>query len=980
VNKRLLTRTDLPSGRWLRRMLPQIPLLILMGMILLFFQRMAFSDLILARGDTFLYFYPYWQAAAEALRAGRIPLWNPHLFMGAPLLANSQMGFFYPLNWPLWWWLPIPYAVSASILLHLFIAGWGTYLAGRRALALGRSAALLAALLFGLGGYLTAQVEHINQLQGLAWLPWFLVTLDSCGRIGHRLTRIGWATLAFALLFTLQFLAGHTQTSFITGFCLLIWSLAQLATRRLTANQAQALRFSFYNQRFRSRAPVALILGGILALLLAAVQLLPTFELLQLSGRQGGLPANEVLSFSLHPLLLVRALLPHYGQSMFTEYLAALPVTALMLAVIGGWQWRRWPGILPALTLVVTGLLLALGAYNPVNWLLARLPGFNLFRVPARWLVLYALGISLLAGFGWQVVLDHWRLRSRGWADVPARAREYLWHLERPLRLALLSVLGLMAWGVIANILAVFIPTGPEAPYEAPMPWSPLAWIAELLLVYLLLSGQRIRVRFGARDWISVERRRSPAAPLPLLLVVVLVLFLASRQYPYRNLTTPEAYFDLRPALARLLALTGCNGLHAADCTRQPDRFLSLSGILFDPGDQDELNAIYADQLTPASMYDYIIAVKQKEIVAPNLPLTYGLASVDGFDGGILPLRTYNQLMQLILPEGVENNDGRLREQLTAVPAARWLDLFNARYLITDKVGDAWHEGVYFDLQHAVDLADGQKVSIGYIPSFEATEIWMLASSSPGPVELEDSQGQIWSIPAEPLATELYRFTFPQPTEPHTITFAGCPRPDQSAGDSPTCLLTGATLVDTRDDTFQTLTLGNYRLIHSGDVKIYENLDVLPRAFLVPSWQWYDENYLALAEMSQPEFDVRSQAVLLRPSPDQAAPPSTGVSSSATIEFQTYLPERLSLNIRTESGGLLLLTDAFYPGWQARLDGKLTPIYLADGMFRGVILPAGQHQLQFIFQPQSFKSGRLISLVGLSLALGLALYLVRRRT
>ena len=102
------------------------PWLAIVGLVLLFFNKMVFSNLILARGDTFLYFYPYWQAAAEALRHGRLPLWNPSLFMGAPLLANSQVGFFYPLNWPVWLLLPTPYAVSASIVLHLVIAGWGT--------------------------------------------------------------------------------------------------------------------------------------------------------------------------------------------------------------------------------------------------------------------------------------------------------------------------------------------------------------------------------------------------------------------------------------------------------------------------------------------------------------------------------------------------------------------------------------------------------------------------------------------------------------------------------------------------------------------------------------------------------------------------------------------------------------------------------------------------------------------------------------
>ena len=70
--------------------------LLLLPLVVLFFHRLALQGYILARGDVYLYFYPYWEAAATALREGRLPLWNPYLFMGAPLLANSQAGFFYP--------------------------------------------------------------------------------------------------------------------------------------------------------------------------------------------------------------------------------------------------------------------------------------------------------------------------------------------------------------------------------------------------------------------------------------------------------------------------------------------------------------------------------------------------------------------------------------------------------------------------------------------------------------------------------------------------------------------------------------------------------------------------------------------------------------------------------------------------------------------------------------------------------------------
>ncbi len=213
-----------------------IPLL-LAALVALFFNPLAFTNLILARGDTYLYFYPYWQAAQDALLAGRIPLWNPDIFMGAPLLANSQMGFFYPLNWPLWALLPVPYAVSATIILHIWIAALGTHALARR-LGLGREAAVLAAVLFALGGYLTAQVEHVNQLQGLAWLPWLLWAVVrrgageqwGGGAEGKRLllsTPLTTHHLLHSASFALQLLAGHTQTVFITGIAAVVVVIGQ---------------------------------------------------------------------------------------------------------------------------------------------------------------------------------------------------------------------------------------------------------------------------------------------------------------------------------------------------------------------------------------------------------------------------------------------------------------------------------------------------------------------------------------------------------------------------------------------------------------------------------------------------------------------------------------------------------------------------------------------------------------------------------
>lgn len=948
---------------WLKR-LP--PLLWLPLLLALYFNKMAFSNLILARGDTFLYFYPYWSAAAKALRNGRIPLWNPNLFMGAPFLANSQVGFFYPLNWPLWLLLPTPYAVSASILLHLLIAGIGAYLAGRRALGLGRWAGLVTAVLFALGGYLTAQVEHINQLQGLAWMPWFLWVAATVFRskTGNRWALVGRGTVGFALLFSLQLLAGHSQTSFITGVMLLIWGGAYALEYWLLRNGAHGLGLSFQWRRFWRRLPLVLLMGGGLALLITAVQLLPTFELSQYSSRQGGLTPHEALSFSLHPLLLNRALLPAYGQSLFSEYVAILPLTALLLAFLAAWQWRHWRGVLPAISLVLLGLLLALGIFNPLNWLLVRLPGFNLFRVPARWLAVYALGVSLLAGLGWQMVLDRWLLRQRDWRELPMRVKENLWQLERPFRYGIWLLIGLIGWNVIANFAALFVKTGAEAPFEAAGITSLLLWLLEIVLLFGIILGQRLvfdpesRLRIGLRF-------APPASPWLLLPLMAGLLFLGTRTHSYNNLTTPEAYFGLRPPLARLMAANPCSELveRQAVCTTPPDRFLSLSNIFFDLGDQAEIDTIYGDQLSPVAQYNYTIASKQKEIIGPNLPLAFGLAAVDGFDGGILPLADYTEFSQLLLPPGNRTTDGRLREQLTAVPPAHWLDLINSRYIITDKVGDSWRNGIYFDRQHPQKLE--AEATVGFIPDFAANQLLLLVDGQPGLVRVLLADGR--QIVGEPVEIEEDLFRVIIDSTPAVIREIAI-QPQMGAE---TAVLQAMTLVNTANETFQPLTLGNYRLIHSGDVKIYENLDVLPRAFLLSSWTWQHDLPSVLMAMQQSDYVMGETAVLLGSGENY----SGNLDNAATAAIIDYNPERIVVQTVSSQAQMLLLSDAYYPGWQVAVDGNPAELLQADGLFRGVQLPAGEHEIVFAFVPQSYRLGLFMTAVGLGLLLLLFLAL-----
>ncbi|UCG23015.1 MAG: YfhO family protein [Chloroflexota bacterium] len=915
-----------------------IAILLLLGLLIaVFFNRLAASSLILARGDTLLYFYPYWEAAAEALKAGRVPLWNPSLFMGVPFLANSQVGFLYPLNWPFWLALPTPYAVSFSIMTHLLLAGAGVYLMGRRCLTLNRPAALLAAILFSLGGYLTAQAEHINQVQGMAWLPWYFVVLcpwQPGHLVGRQAARV---IVGLSAVLSLQLLTGHTQTVFISLMAVAIWLAATFVRERERneARQGPARGLArFAHQLWSYLGPV--FLGVFLSACVTAAQLWPTLELSRHSLRQGGLAVNEVLSFSLQPLLLGQSLLPAYDHLVFTEYVLALPVTALLLAFVGASSARREKRLWPYLLLAAVGLLLALGRYNPLYYLLARLPGFDLFRAPARWSVLYALAIALLAAAGWQVLSTRTR-------DGKARITKR----ETMALIAGLSVtLALIAWSIVSAAIAARIPTPAEASVATPTIMTIVFWIGEMILasafIYVLIRGGRQPVM----------------AKWAVLFAAVVMLFLGTRMLPYNNPTTPEAYFDQRTPISLLLADVECDD-PAASCQAGAGRLLSLSDIFFDVGDQAEIDTIYEDQLGATARFDYTVAIKQKEILGPNLPLAYGLRSVDGFDGGILPLSSYATLMRLIIPEGAETNDGRLREHLDAIPEERWLDLFGARYIITDKIGDEWRNDVLFDMKHPTRIAqNGDPVTIGHVPSFEATEIWLIAEGPPGKLSVTSTHGDQWLLTPTTIEPGLWRATLPVPSVLEDMTLNACQMDSPAESCVEDWFVRALALVDSRDETFTPVVAGEYRLVHSGDVKIYENQDVMPPAQLVYDWRFVADHASGLEMMRGEGFDPRQSAVLLGNGP---AAPGTGQGS---VTVTRHDAERFELRSESSDTGLLLLTEAFFPGWQASVDGRPVDVVQTDILFRGVFVPAGVHEIVLEFRPVSFRVGQVISLLG----------------
>jgi hypothetical protein len=190
--------------------------------------------------------------------------------------------------------------------------------------------------------------------------------------------------------------------------------------------------------------------------------------------------------------------------------------------------------------------------------------------------------------------------------------------------------------------------------------------------------------------------------------------------------------------------------------------------------------------------------------------------------------------------------------------------------------------------------------------------------------------------------------------------------------------LRGLTLIDERIGAFYPLiasTSGRFRLAHSGDVKVYENLDVLPRAIVVHRAQVADDDETALALMQDPAFDPTTSVVLAAETSPPRLASSHPVTDDDTVSIVSYEPERVVVKANLTQEGYLVLSDTHYPGWHVDVDSQASRLHRANLLFRAVYLPAGDHTVEFRFQPQSWRIGAIVSaLTALLTVLGLLIF------
>jgi D-glycero-D-manno-heptose 1,7-bisphosphate phosphatase len=173
---------------------------------------------------------------------------------------------------------------------------------------------------------------------------------------------------------------------------------------------------------------------------------------------------------------------------------------------------------------------------------------------------------------------------------------------------------------------------------------------------------------------------------------------------------------------------------------------------------------------------------------------------------------------------------------------------------------------------------------------------------------------------------------------------------------------------------------------HVDGIKVYENTHAAPRAFVVHDVRRADDERSALRFLKRDEStrfpdgsvqvtgkDPRTTAVIEASADSAPAIPSCTSSRASRTRIVSYTARHVKIDVESPCAGLLVLSDQYYPGWRARVNGRVSRVYATDVALRGVTVPSGHSIVEFDYEPASFKIGLVLFVGGMAVIIGLGL-------
>jgi hypothetical protein len=888
----------------------------------LFFSPVLFHHALLAPGDGLLYHEAFFQSKKI--------LWDTLLSCGFPMTADPQVMAWYPPSLilslvPGWWNV---FVVSAYVMASCFAYGY-VY-----TLTESRLSGLVSGIIYGMCGFMMAQLGHTAIIHAAVWMPLIIWSLEMLRR---KVSRI-WFVIG-SLAIACCVLAGHLQ---IVAYSLLLGA-------------AYAIFMGWSAPIGRRRFYLNSLLLLILGIGLAAIQLLPTAELATLSTRADYSFADFV-SYSLpinHVLLLLfpavfggsqhYGIADYFGQWNLTELTGYVGLLPLMLAAIGVAVFRRQRVVIFWLCAAVLAFLLALGDQTPLARLIYHLPVIGKFRAPARHVIEMTLAVSVLAGMGVAAILRRMATKR--------------------LILLIISLLAaLMAVGMF-NLLT----SGEIHQYALEKgvahldmrPWSNLA-VAVPLIIFLIAGA----VLFY---WYKTPTSRLSRT----LLLSILILDLGSFGWFY-------SWQDAAPSKDVLLQPVSARGYKDV-LQANLQRMVSVRGTR---GAEDEL--------------------------PPNLSRVWDIPNATNYSP--LSLSRIGSLLNMLPDGGVAPTWRENQDQGLNLAAVRYVYLPRTEST-EDAHGISWQtENMDIWLGAGCDHPPANSVKFNLSEHFQATKLGIVTrlacsvsikdDEEVARVLITDIAGHIethsllagrdtseWSYDCHSIKPQMQHrradifSTFPakmyeESCEGHyyltTLKLDGAKEISQIefqwTGHTGALTVEKVSLINELGKSFDPISplaaSNRWRLAgETDDVRIYENLQARPRAWLASETVTLkpEEMLSAIKTSRLPDgraYDPARMALLEEP----VSMPAQNADASDSAQVTQLTETTMEVQTTTQLPALLITSDTFYPGWHAFLDGMEVPLYRVDYALRGVEIPSGRHLVRFSFRPKTFYFGAAISI------------------
>jgi membrane protein YfhO len=885
--------------------------LFLIAFPFLFFFPVTFGTSAWYTRDISRVYHPFAVELARALSEGRLPLWTRYLQAGFPLAAEGQVAAFYLPQLLLVKFLPAHIAISYEMLAHLAFAAVGMYCCART-FGSGSASALVAGFAFSFNGFMIQKLYHTPILLTAAWLPWLIFLFERWQRARKdRDRRAGIWLILTALAVAMQWLAGSAQIAFLNSIILgLFGFVGQLFWNRAEANRSIRTIIG------AALIPVVPLFFGTA---LAAMQLLPTAELLGYSTRAGGLDEKLLTLYSYSGDSLAQYVLP-FSQGEPSDdnvELWSYCGLSILLLSLSALRLRRDARTIFWFVLAIAALSLTLGAVNPLFQLLSRLPIFSLFRVPARYAFPFAFAVIILAASGFDDLAKR----------LPSSDRLYPW---------LVGIF--VCFGFLELALVRFAYVEPLEFWLSA--WNILPWIIGSLALILIFLGYAKRIdrkffqatmmglvifdlsAYAATFLSTTVAQLTPLANINQVPRSVSVLEASG---PPERVLTDETIWPSVPAL-RASLYPNFGMLYEREMAH------AYTPLWFDANENYFFN-LTPEMLNLLNVRYFFVPLEPR--FTDRRPMPYASLALDVVENEVMlqPVSASSIQIDSFTEDASTLPKGTPVAELVVRLDDDSISVFPFRSGIETADWDAASKSSDLNAAHSARTVVGFIRSLGH--TFDANVY----------------RAQFDLSPARRITSINVRALIP----PARITVERIVLADEKGKVSSLAALTG------KDD---------FLLRYMSDtVAIWENMDVLPRAFVVHDAKEKSGDQI-LEYLRKPDFRP-DQVVLLSDgsSTDMASAPG----SNDQVQMTQYDSQRVSVTVETDHAGYLVLADTFYPGWNAYVDGQATPIERADMIFRAIPIQAGRHLVTFEYSPMSLWIGVAISAVSLIVLLGIAL-------